>query len=212
MRESPVEINEETGQITVENWPLYLINAILLGLTIALISVSLGVSSREVASEKEDPRFLATIWTSSRFSIHIFFAFFFYQVLFDCVAQLCGPTLQLEKGLESSNLYTEVPRSSRMYVLTPPPLHCFSPFLPPLGFLSPKTKFFAFDLNFHQFKWSMLLCLTFTVIMIVAARASFVPWDWCINYFVAIPPMPTIVFSHMLLPIALNPAVMAFSW
>ncbi|PBP28266.1 hypothetical protein BUE80_DR000804 [Diplocarpon rosae] len=39
-----------------------------------------------------------------------------------------------------------------------------------------------------------------------------VPYDWQITDFVAILPMATITASHLLLPLALNPALMTFSW
>lgn len=58
----------------------------------------------------------------------------------------------------------------------------------------------------------MIFSMTFIVGMIVLAVASFVPYDWRITDFVAILPMATVAGSHMLLPIALNPALMTFSW
>lgn len=64
----------------------------------------------------------------------------------------------------------------------------------------------------QQFKWSMIFSLAFVVAMIILAVAPFVPWGWHITDFVAILPMSSVVASHMLLPIALNPALMIFSW
>ncbi|KAH7037098.1 glycosyl transferase family group 2-domain-containing protein [Microdochium trichocladiopsis] len=63
-----------------------------------------------------------------------------------------------------------------------------------------------------KFKWSMLFSCTFIAIMIIFAKAPFIPYDWRITDFVAILPMSTVVASHLLLPIALNPAIMVFSW
>lgn len=63
-----------------------------------------------------------------------------------------------------------------------------------------------------KFKYSMLFGLLGAIGMIVMAQAPFIPWSWEITNFVAILPMATIVASHMLLPIALNPALMTFSW
>lgn len=63
-----------------------------------------------------------------------------------------------------------------------------------------------------KFKWSMLFSLVGIVGMIVLATADFVPPDWRVKDFVAILPMATVVSSHMLLPIVLNPALMTFSW
>lgn len=58
----------------------------------------------------------------------------------------------------------------------------------------------------------MIFSLIFIVGMIVLAQAPFVPYDWQIKDFVAILPMATVAASHFLLPLALNPALMTFSW
>lgn len=58
--------------------------------------------------------------------------------------------------------------------------------------------------------------MTFAIIgivgMIILSTAPFVPYDWRIQDFVAILPMATVTASHLLLPLALNPALMTFSW
>lgn len=58
----------------------------------------------------------------------------------------------------------------------------------------------------------MTLALIFIIGMIILATAPFVPYDWRITDFVAILPMATVSASHLLLPLALNPALMTFSW
>lgn len=63
-----------------------------------------------------------------------------------------------------------------------------------------------------RFKFSMTFALLMIVAMVVLAQAPFVPYDWRIKDFVAILPMATVTASHFLLPIALNPALMTFSW
>ncbi|KAK1764135.1 putative glycosyltransferase [Phialemonium atrogriseum] len=63
-----------------------------------------------------------------------------------------------------------------------------------------------------KFKYSMLFSLLFIAGMIILAVAPFVPYDWRIKDFVAILPMATVASSHFLLPLALNPALMTFSW
>lgn len=63
-----------------------------------------------------------------------------------------------------------------------------------------------------SFKFSLIFSLVGIVGMIVLGCASFVPYDWRINDFVAILPMATVTISHFLLPIALNPALMTFSF
>lgn len=63
-----------------------------------------------------------------------------------------------------------------------------------------------------KFKFSMIFSITGIAGMIILAVAPFVPYDWKITDFVAILPMATVVISHLLLPLALNPALMTFSW
>ncbi|RCI12097.1 hypothetical protein L249_0881 [Ophiocordyceps polyrhachis-furcata BCC 54312] len=63
-----------------------------------------------------------------------------------------------------------------------------------------------------KFKFSMLFSLTFIIAIIVLAVGPFIPHDWRITDFVAILPMATVSASHFLLPLALNPALMTFSW
>lgn len=63
-----------------------------------------------------------------------------------------------------------------------------------------------------KFKFSMVFSLVFIAGMIILAVAPFVPYDWRIKDFVAILPMATVASSHFLLPLALNPALMTFSW
>ncbi|KAI6359468.1 hypothetical protein MCOR25_007041 [Pyricularia grisea] len=63
-----------------------------------------------------------------------------------------------------------------------------------------------------KFKFSMIFSTVFIAGMVILAVAPFVPHDWRITDFVAILPMATIAASHFLLPLALNPALMTFSW
>jgi hypothetical protein len=63
-----------------------------------------------------------------------------------------------------------------------------------------------------KFKVSMAFSILGIAGMIVLATVPQVPIDWQITDFVAILPMATVTVSHLLLPIALNPALMTFSW
>jgi hypothetical protein len=63
-----------------------------------------------------------------------------------------------------------------------------------------------------KFKFSIAFAALGITGMIIMAKASFVPYDWRITDFVAILPMATVSASHLLLPLALNPALMTFSW
>ncbi|KAF2237821.1 putative glycosyltransferase family 2 protein [Viridothelium virens] len=64
----------------------------------------------------------------------------------------------------------------------------------------------------RRFKFSMGFAVIMMAAMVVLAKASWVPWDWHIKDMVAILPMATVAGSHLLLPVALNPALMTFSW
>jgi hypothetical protein len=64
----------------------------------------------------------------------------------------------------------------------------------------------------RKFKFSFAFSTLAIAAMIILATASFVPKTWMIRDFVAILPMATVAGSHMLLPIALNPALMTFQW
>jgi len=64
----------------------------------------------------------------------------------------------------------------------------------------------------RRFKWSMGFALLGVVTMIVLAVAPFVPHGWRITDFIAILPLSTVCVSHFLLPIALNPALMTFTF
>jgi hypothetical protein len=58
----------------------------------------------------------------------------------------------------------------------------------------------------------MLFSSLFIAGMVILAVAPFIPYMWRITDFVAILPMATVACSHLLLPLALNPALMTFSW
>ncbi|KPM37879.1 hypothetical protein AK830_g8658 [Neonectria ditissima] len=63
-----------------------------------------------------------------------------------------------------------------------------------------------------KFKFSMSLSLLFLTVIVILATADFVPYSWRITDFVAILPMATVSASHFLLPLALNPALMTFTF
>lgn len=64
----------------------------------------------------------------------------------------------------------------------------------------------------RKFWVSMAYSLITVTGIVILALAPFVPYDWKIKDFVAILPMSTVAVSHFLLPLALNPALMTFSW
>ncbi|KAK6005946.1 hypothetical protein QM012_007588 [Aureobasidium pullulans] len=61
-----------------------------------------------------------------------------------------------------------------------------------------------------NFKYTFLFCIVTASGMVVLARV--VPDFWRIDQFFAIYPLGTIIVSHFLLPIALNPSLMLFTW
>ena len=61
-----------------------------------------------------------------------------------------------------------------------------------------------------RFKFTFVFCIVSSAIMIVCAVA--LPWMWQITDFVAIFPLCTVVVSHFFLPVALNPALMMFTF
>ena len=61
-----------------------------------------------------------------------------------------------------------------------------------------------------RFKYTFAFCIICSAGMAVAA--TIVPWQWRITEFVAIYPLCTVVVGHFFLPIALNPALMMFTW
>lgn len=63
-----------------------------------------------------------------------------------------------------------------------------------------------------KFKFSMLFCFALIAGMVIMARGPFIPWSWEITEFVAIFPMGVMVACHILLPIVLNPSLMAFTF
>ncbi|RPB27520.1 hypothetical protein L211DRAFT_779876 [Terfezia boudieri ATCC MYA-4762] len=63
-----------------------------------------------------------------------------------------------------------------------------------------------------KFKFSFAFSTLTIAGMVILATGSFIPHTWEIRDFVAILPMAAAAASHMLLPVALNPALMTFQW
>ncbi|CAL3964384.1 unnamed protein product [Diplocarpon coronariae] len=60
--------------------------------------------------------------------------------------------------------------------------------------------------------WGSMVFSIIGIAGMIVLSTNMVPLDWQITDFVAILPMATITASHLLLPLALNPALMTFSW
>lgn len=67
-----------------------------------------------------------------------------------------------------------------------------------------------------KFKFTFIWCILMITAMIalggVGPLGALVPYHWRINFFTAIWPLVTVVASHFLLPIVLNPGLMLFTW
>ncbi|CAK1357161.1 unnamed protein product [Cercospora beticola] len=61
-----------------------------------------------------------------------------------------------------------------------------------------------------KFKGTFIFCFFCTAMMIVLAQ--FAPYFWQITDFIAIYPLSSVVVGHFLLPVALNPGLMRFTW
>jgi hypothetical protein len=61
-----------------------------------------------------------------------------------------------------------------------------------------------------KFGFTFIFCITASVGMVVLATVA--PEFWKINQFFAIFPLVTVVVSHFMLPIVLNPSLMLFTW
>ena len=80
--------------------------------------------------------------------------------------------------------------------------------------VSTTTFFEEVPLILKRFKFSMAFALGSIAMMVALGTGlgGIVPYDWMITDFVAILPMATVAGSHLLLPIALNPGLMRFSY
>jgi len=72
------------------------------------------------------------------------------------------------------------------------------------------TFFEELPLVVKRFKFTFAFCIIMTAAMVVLGVA--VPEEWRIVEFTAIWPTVTVVGSHFLLPIVLNPSLMLFTW
>jgi hypothetical protein len=62
----------------------------------------------------------------------------------------------------------------------------------------------------RRFKVTFIFCFILAAGMVVMAKA--VPDLWRIDFVVAVFPLGIVIFSHLMLPIALNPNLMLFTW
>jgi hypothetical protein len=83
------------------------------------------------------------------------------------------------------------------------------------GATSKEVEFSNFFLEVPKilktFKYTYMMCLAGIAAIVVMAVGP-LPWSYNIDTFVAIFPLSVMCVSHLLLPVALNPEMMTFSW
>jgi membrane glycosyltransferase len=62
----------------------------------------------------------------------------------------------------------------------------------------------------RRFKWTFAFCFALTALLV--SMALVVPDFWRIEMRIAVLPLSMVTFSHFMLPIALNPNLMLFTW
>jgi hypothetical protein len=70
--------------------------------------------------------------------------------------------------------------------------------------------FKALEAVWRKFRWTFLFCFTMTAAMLVCRFV--IQEDWQIRTLIACWPMGTVIVSHFLLPLVLNPQLMTFFW
>lgn len=90
-----VEIDEESGEIIPEKRPIHLQNTVLVSLTLALVTVSLGAAWRQLAIEVSVDSTYIRLALVVLAPVQVFFTLFFAQVIIGCLAQIFGPIRQL---------------------------------------------------------------------------------------------------------------------
>ncbi|EMC94584.1 hypothetical protein BAUCODRAFT_149721 [Baudoinia panamericana UAMH 10762] len=97
------EVDEESGELLPEKRPTHLMNTVLVGVTLFLITVMLGAGFRQIGiATAVDHNYLRVAFVLLT-PVQIFFTLFFAQVIVGCVAQCIGPIKQMR---ENSRFYS----------------------------------------------------------------------------------------------------------
>jgi hypothetical protein len=84
------------------------------------------------------------------------------------------------------------------------------------GATAKEVEFSNFFVEVPKVLKNFWFSMTFSIVcmagLIIMAKGSFIQYSWQIHQLEAIVPLSSLVFSHMLLPLALNPALMTFAW
>ncbi|KAK4945216.1 hypothetical protein LTR66_014420, partial [Elasticomyces elasticus] len=90
------EIDEESGEILPAKRATHLQNTVLVGITLALITIMLGAGFRQIAIEVMVDHGIARLAFLALTPVQIFFTLFFAQVIVGCIAQCIGPIRQMK--------------------------------------------------------------------------------------------------------------------
>jgi hypothetical protein len=90
-----VDIDEESGEIKPENRPTNIMNSVLVGFTLLIVTTMLGAGFREIAVEIMVDKGYQRLAFLALTPVQIFFTLFFAQVIVGCIAQCIGPVRQM---------------------------------------------------------------------------------------------------------------------
>lgn len=90
------EIDEETGEYKPENRPTNIMNGVLVGCTLVIITVMLGLGFKQIAVQVMVDQNYIRIAFLILIPVQIFFTLFFAQVIVGCIAQMIGPIRQMK--------------------------------------------------------------------------------------------------------------------
>lgn len=92
------EIDEETGDYKPENRPTNIMNGVLVGCTLVIITVMLGLGFKQIAVQVMVDQNYIRIAFLILIPVQIFFTLFFAQVIVGCIAQMIGPIRQMKSN------------------------------------------------------------------------------------------------------------------
>lgn len=95
-RVAVIEVDSETGLVVPQERPTFLINTILVALTLTLIVTVIGAGYRQIAIEISVDRNMLRLAFLALTPVQVFFTLFFVQVVIGCVAQIIGPCRQMK--------------------------------------------------------------------------------------------------------------------
>lgn len=89
-------VDVETGEFKLQSRPIHKQNAVLVSLTLCLITTSIGAALRQLVIESALDLAWLRVALICLFPISIFFTLFFCQVIWGSIAQIGGPVCQMK--------------------------------------------------------------------------------------------------------------------